>query len=133
MFGRFHGRTASGQRVLDLPGVAGQTTLAPPWSFELCASSSANWSWLGCMVYSSHESRIPLFDRNDHPSVPTCLSADRRAQRQSKDAAANAAAPAEPAHSVVDRASTVLARLNGSGVRPHVAALPFCTRADRPC
>ena len=45
---------------------------------------------------------------NDHPSVPTCLSAERRAQRQSKDAAANAAAPAEPAHSVFDRASTVL-------------------------
>ena len=31
MFGRFHDRADSGRRVLDLLGVAGQTSLAPPW------------------------------------------------------------------------------------------------------
>jgi hypothetical protein len=29
-------------------------------------------------------SNIPLFDRQDHPFVPTCLLAERRAQRQSR-------------------------------------------------
>ena len=29
-------------------------------------------------------SNIPLFDRQDHPFVPTCLPAERRAQRQSR-------------------------------------------------
>src|SRR6516225_667554 len=29
MFGRFHDRAASGRRVLDLPGGAGQTSLVP--------------------------------------------------------------------------------------------------------
>ena len=37
MFGRFHGRAASGQRALDLLGVAGQTSLAPPWSCDATA------------------------------------------------------------------------------------------------
>src|SRR5215469_2830079 len=32
MFGRFHDRAASGRRVLDLLGAAGQTSLVPPWS-----------------------------------------------------------------------------------------------------
>ena len=45
---------------------------------------------------------------NDHPFVPTCLPAERRAQRQSRMPPRTAAAPAEPARSVLDRASTVL-------------------------
>jgi len=59
-------------------------------------------------LFKSREPHPFVRSENDHPSVPTCLSAERRAQRQSKDAAANAAAPAEPAHSVLARASTVL-------------------------
>jgi hypothetical protein len=43
----------------------------------------------------------------DHPFVPTCLLAERRAQRQSRMPPLNAAASAEPAQSVLDRASTV--------------------------
>src|SRR6516162_76105 len=37
MFGRFHDRAASGRRVLDLPGGAGQTSLVPPWSSDATA------------------------------------------------------------------------------------------------
>src|SRR4029077_4390277 len=55
-----------------------------------------------------HPSVIPLFDRKQpslHPDLPL-----GRAPRAAavKDAAANAAASAEPAQSVLDRASTVL-------------------------
>jgi hypothetical protein len=49
-------------------------------------------------------SDIPLFDRQDHPFAPTWPLAERRAQRQSR----MPQAPAEPARSVLDRASTVL-------------------------
>ena len=45
---------------------------------------------------------------NGHPFVPTCRLAERRAQRQSRMPTRNAAAPAKPAQSVLDRASTVL-------------------------
>jgi hypothetical protein len=34
MFGRFHDRAASGRRVLDLLGGAGQTSLVLPWSSD---------------------------------------------------------------------------------------------------
>src|SRR5580704_7525332 len=37
MWGRFHDRAASGRRVLDLLGVAGQTSLVPPWSSDATA------------------------------------------------------------------------------------------------
>ena len=49
-------------------------------------------------------SDIPLFDRQDHPFAPTWPLAERRAQRQSR----MPQAPAEPARSVLDRASVVL-------------------------
>src|SRR5437899_10469057 len=42
------------------------------------------------------------------PDVPTCVPAEHRAQRHSRMPHANAAAPAQPARSVLDRASTVL-------------------------
>jgi hypothetical protein len=49
-------------------------------------------------------SDIPLFDRQHHPFAPTCLRAERRAQRQSR----MPQAPAEPARSVLDQVSAVL-------------------------
>jgi len=74
---------------------------------ELCASSSANWSWeRGWFVQI--KSNIPLFDREDHPFVPTWPSGRAPGAAAVKDGAAKASAPAEPARSVLDRASTVL-------------------------
>src|SRR5262245_65793487 len=53
-------------------------------------------------------SSIPLFDRKG-PSLRPDLPFGRAPRAAAvKDAAAKAAAPAEPAHSVLDRASTVL-------------------------
>lgn len=46
-------------------------------------------------------SSIPLFDQNDHSFVPTCRTAERRAQAPSR---MPLAAPAEPARSVLDGA-----------------------------
>ena len=40
MFGRFHDRAASGRRVLDLRGVAGQASLVPPWTFDAAENRS---------------------------------------------------------------------------------------------
>ena len=40
------------------------------------------------MSLSCVRRNIPLFDRQDHPFGPTCLQPERRAQRQSRDAAA---------------------------------------------
>jgi hypothetical protein len=37
----------------------------------------------GCCSFQV-KSNIPLFDQNDHPFVPTCRLAKRRAQRQSR-------------------------------------------------
>src|SRR5947207_11470598 len=63
---------------------------------------------LGTPPVREHPPPIPLFDRKRpslHPDLPP-----GRAPRAAavKDAAANAAAPAELAQSVLDRASTVL-------------------------
>ena len=53
-------------------------------------------------------SSIPLFDRK-RPSLRPDLPSGRAPRAAAvKDAAAKAAAPAEPARSVLDRASTVL-------------------------
>ncbi|WP_368912115.1 hypothetical protein, partial [Taklimakanibacter deserti] len=49
---------------------------------------------------------IPLFDRNDHPFVPTYFKAERRAQVLSR--MPPKAAPAKLARSVLDSASTAL-------------------------
>ena len=61
----------------------------------------------GCQLIQVN-SNIPLFDWQHHPFVPTWPLVERRAQRQSRMGAANAAAPAWPARSVLDRASTAL-------------------------
>ena len=58
--------------------------------------------------FTQVNNNILLFDRQDHPFVPTCLPAEHRAQRQSRMPPANAAAPAQPARRVLDRARTVL-------------------------
>src|SRR3984893_5391121 len=52
---------------------------------QLCASSSANWSWLGCggSLRSLRGASLCSIG-NDHPFVPTCPLAERRAQRQSR-------------------------------------------------
>ena len=56
-----------------------------------------------------------MFDRK-RPSLRPDLPSGRAPRAVAvKDAAANAAAPAEPARSVLDRASEHGARLNGSG------------------
>jgi len=49
----------------------------------------------------------PLFDRNDHPFVPTCLPAERRAQRQSRMPSRMRRHRRSRQRSVLDRASTV--------------------------
>jgi len=61
--------------------------------------------------FTQVNNNTPFFDRQDHPFVPTCLrqsTARSVGQRQSKMPPAKAAAPAQPARSVLDRASTVL-------------------------
>jgi hypothetical protein len=58
--------------------------------------------------FTQVNNNILLFDRQDHPFVPTSLPAEHRAQRQSRKPPANAAAPAQPARHVLDRARTVL-------------------------
>ena len=58
-------------------------------------------------LISGHE-QIPLFDQN-RPSLRPDLPTGRAPRAAAvKDAAATAAAPAEPARSALDRASTVL-------------------------
>jgi hypothetical protein len=60
------------------------------------------------LVGSVVKSNIPLFDRTG-PSLRPDLPAGRAPRAAAvKDAVAKAAAPAEPARSVLDRASTVL-------------------------
>ena len=52
---------------------------------ELCASSSANWLWLRVRWFIQVNRAASLCSiGNDHPFVPTCLPAERRAQRQSR-------------------------------------------------
>jgi len=51
--------------------------------------------------FTQVNNNIPLFDRQDHPFVPTCVPAEHRAQRHSRMPHANAAAPAQPARSVL--------------------------------
>ena len=65
---------------------------------------------------------IPLFDRK-RPSLRPDLPPGRAPRAAAvKDVAANAAAPAEPAQSVLDRASTVLPCPGGTALRRHCPA-----------
>ena len=75
---------------------------------ESCASSSANGhgEWVVIDLRSIAASLCSI--ESDHPFVPTLPSGRAPRAAAVKDAAAKAAAPAQPARSVLDRASTVL-------------------------
>ena len=90
-------------------GVAGRPLVGRDLSITGCWRSSGSCPERSLLAQArEHPPPIPLFDRKPpslHPDLPP-----GRAPRAApvKDAAANAAASAEPAQSVLDRASTVL-------------------------
>src|SRR5262245_21889915 len=104
-------------------GIGGHLAVPPlPHHRAYGSRTAAVRSGLGCCVRQVQQighveraladvqvnSSIPLFDRKG-PSLRPDLPFGRAPRAAAvKDAAAKAAAPAEPAHSVLDRASTVL-------------------------
>src|SRR5262249_47237383 len=74
---------------------------------KLCASSSANWCHgTGCRLVHVNSASLCSIECDD-PFVPTSPVAEHRAQ-WSQGWRRESAAPAEPARSVLDRASPVL-------------------------
>ena len=66
------------------PGLADQPMIAAGRGWELCASSSSKLVMVTGLVELRSLAHPFVRSDNDHPFVPTCLLAERRAQRQSR-------------------------------------------------
>src|SRR5215470_1068216 len=126
MFGRFHGRAGGIDQTISVGwyDIARRDNIRRQ---AACVKFSKIDQGVG--YCSSAKNHILLFDRRNHPSVPTCVPKERRAEGKSRLAALR------PPRLRRGLALTERARRKAAvgRVKRHGAALLSCARADRPC